>query len=242
MTLSIRLRKTLFSVPAYIVAGLVALYVVAGFFAVPALVKWQIEKQAPEKLGHRISVGEVRFNPLVFKLEIGDAVLSDADGRPMLAFKRLLADFELRSVIDRAWTFSRATLEAPDIHFTLGKEGRHTFSALLDRLRGDTPEDEPGGLPGFTVRRVEIADGRVAYADGQLEEPLVAQIDAVAIEIDDLSSLPGQSARYRLSLRSAAGEMLESGGDLTLQPFAAKGTLALKGVKAATLARGWRAW
>lgn len=238
MTLSIRLRKTLFSIPAYIVAGLVALYVVAGFFAVPALVKWQIEKQAPEKLGHRISVGEVRFNPLVFKLEIGDAVLSDADGRPMLAFKRLLADFELRSVIDRAWTFSRATLEAPDIHFTLGKEGRHTFSALLDRLRGDTPEDEPGGLPGFTVRRVEIADGRVAYADGQLEEPLVAQIDAMAIEIDDLSSLPGQSARYRLSLRSAAGEILESGGDLTLQPFAAKGTLALKGVKAATLARG----
>ncbi|PKO52797.1 MAG: hypothetical protein CVU28_09955, partial [Betaproteobacteria bacterium HGW-Betaproteobacteria-21] len=66
----------------------------------------------------------------------------------------------------------------------------------------------------------------------------VAQIDAVAIEIDDLTSLPGQSARYRLSLRSAAGEMLESGGDLTLRPVAAKGALALKGVKAATLARG----
>ena len=238
MTMSIRLRKTLFSVPAYIVAGLVASYVVAGFFAVPALVQWQIEKQVPEKLGHRISVGEVRFNPLLFKLEIGDAALSDADGRPLLAFKRLLADFELRSVIDRSWTFAQATLEAPVLHFSLGKEGRHNFSALLDRLRGDTPEDEAGGLPGFTVRRVEIAGGRIAYADGLLDEPLVAQIDAVAIGIDDLSSLPGQSARYRLSLRSAAGELLESSGDLTLRPFAAKGALALKDVKAATLARG----
>ena len=237
-TMLLRLRKTLFCVPAYIVAGLVALYATGGFFAVPVLVKWQIEKQVPERLDHRISVGEVRFNPFVFKLEIDDAVLSDADGKPILAFKRLLADFELRSVIDRAWTFAQARLEAPVLHFSLGKEGRHNFSILLERLLRDTPEDEPSSLPGFTVKRVELAGGRVEYSDGLLEVPIVAQMDPVSIEIDDLSSLPGQTARYRLSLRTTAGEMLETSGDLTLRPFAAKGALSLNGVKAITLAKG----
>ena len=71
---------------------LFALYLIFGFFALPAIVKWQIEKQVPEKLGHPISVGEVRCNPLLLTFEVGDLVLSNTEGSPILSFKRLQID------------------------------------------------------------------------------------------------------------------------------------------------------
>ncbi len=236
-----KLRAILLSRPAIIAAGLFALYLLLGFFALPAIVKWQVEKQVPERLGHPISVGEVRFDPLAFRFEVGDLVLSDPGGSPMLGFRRLVVDFELRSVIDRAWTFAEATLEAPLLRFELQKDGRHSFSAMLDRLATDDPdeeEEESGELARFVVRRVALTDGRIEFADRLLEEPLVTRIEPLAVEVDMLSSLPEQMAAYRVSARTTAGEGFETSGDLALNPLASKGRLALSGLKVATLVRG----
>ncbi|MBE0621810.1 MAG: DUF748 domain-containing protein [Burkholderiales bacterium] len=233
-----KLRRFFFSVPVLVGAGLFALYLLLGFFALPPILKWQIEKQVPEQLGHRISVEEVRFNPLALRLEVGDLALSDPEGRPMLGFKRLLVDFDLRSLIDRAWTFANVTLEAPVLRFDLDKDGRHNFTALLARLRSKEPEKEAATLPRLIVMRAALTDGRIEFSDGLLAEPLVVRIEPLHIGIDDLSTLPAQTARYRISARTAAGETLEASGELALNPLAAKGKLALNGVKLTTLARG----
>ena len=231
-----KLRRIALGKPVIAAAGLLALYLLCGFFALPAVLKWQLEKQVPETLGHRISVNEVRFNPLAFRLEVRDLALSDADGRQMLGFKRLLVDFELRSAIDRTWTFAQLTLKAPLLRFELEPNGRHNFSDLLDRLRRDEPE-ESASLPRLVVKRVALTDGGIEFSDRLLAEPLVARIDPLQIGIDNLSTLPAHTARYGISARTAAGETLEAAGEMALNPVAAKGRLALGGIRATTLAR-----
>ena len=234
-----RLRQILFSAPVIITAGLLALYLVGGFFVLPAVVRWQVEKQVPERFDHRISVGAVRFNPLVYRIEVDDLALTDPEGRPMLAFKRLLVDFELRSVIDRAWVFARAELEAPVLRLDLAEDGGHNFTRILERLRGtEEPAQDADALPRLVMKRVALTDGRIDYSDRLLAEPLVARIEPLQIEIDDLSTLPASAARYRLSTRTAAGESFAIAGELGLNPVAAKGTLELKGLAVATVVRG----
>lgn len=218
--------------------GLFALYLAIGFLALPVIVKGQIEKQAAEKLGQRISVGEVRFNPLMFRFEVGEFILSDPESGPLVSFKRLLVDFELRSAIDRAWTFAHLTLEAPVLRFDIDKDGRHNFTALLKRLRDNGSENKSGVLPRFIFRRVMLNNARIEFRDRQLEEPLVARIEPLQIEIDNLSSLTAQAAKYRLSGRTIAGETFESSGELALNPVSSKGRLKLNDVKMTTLARG----
>jgi hypothetical protein len=222
-----------------IITGLLlALYVLGGFFALPAIVKWQVEKQVSAQLGHSISVGDVRFNPLLFRFEVDDLALSDPDGQPLLGFKYLLVDFELRSLIDRAWTFAEARLEAPVLYFALDKDGRHNFASLLERLPESEPDQEAdAGLPRFIVQRVALSDGRFDFSDQLLEEPLVAHLEPLAIEIDNLSSLPELAASYRLSVRTAGDEMLDSSGELALDPIATKGRLTLSGLQLATVVR-----
>lgn len=233
-----KLRRIIFSKTALTAAVLFALYLLFGFFALPPILKWQIEKQVPEQTGHRISVKEMRFNPLLLRLEVGDLALSDNQGRPMLEFKRLLVDFELRSLINRAWTFADVTLAAPVLHFDLDKDGRTNFTGLLARLRGDQARTQAASMPQVIVMRVALTDGRIEFSDHLLAEPLVARIAPLQIGIDDVSTLPAQTARYRISARTAAGAALEASGELALNPLTAKGKLTLNGVKLATLARG----
>ncbi|MCB1932739.1 MAG: DUF748 domain-containing protein [Candidatus Accumulibacter sp.] len=231
------LRTILVRKPVIIGVVLCALYLLGGFFALPALVKWQVEKQVPEQLGHMIKVGDVRFNPLLFRFEVDDLALADPAGQPLLAFKRLLVDFELRSVIDRAWTFAEARLEAPVVHFALDRDGRHNFAALLERLPASEPDQKDEGLPRFIVQRVALTGGRLDFSDRLHDEPLVARIEPLVVEVDNLSSLPEQAASYRLSARSAAGEAVETSGELALNPIVSKGTLKLNGLQVATLVR-----
>ncbi|WP_374683119.1 DUF748 domain-containing protein [Accumulibacter sp.] len=223
--------------PVIVAVLLFVLYVLGGFFALPAIIKWQVEKQVPAQLGHAISVGDVRFNPLLFRFEVDDLALSDHEGQPLLAFRHLLVDFELRSVIDRAWTFAEARLEAPVVHLALDRNGRHNFAALLERLPESEPAAEDAGLPRFVVRRVALSDGRVDFSDQLLDEPLVAHIEPIVIEIDNLSSLPEQVASYRLSAHSAADESVETSGELALNPMTSQGRLTLSGVQVTTLVR-----
>ncbi|MBK9028368.1 MAG: hypothetical protein IPN98_11210 [Propionivibrio sp.] len=69
---------------------------------------------------------------------------------------------------------SLASLEAPVARLNFDKEGRHSFSALLERLIADEPESQDSPLPRFVVSRLSLSDGRLEISDEFLDEPLVA--------------------------------------------------------------------
>ena len=233
-----RLRNILFSTPVLTAMSLFVLYLVCGFLALPAIVRWQIEQQAPEMLGHHISIGALRFNPLSFRLDADDLVLADGAGSQMLSVKRLLVDFKLGSLVDRAWTITQTTVEEPTLYVSIDKNGHHNFTALLDRLRELKSGKNEDPLLPIVIQRFALADGRVEFADRRLDEPLVARIETLRLEVDNLSTLPARTAQYRLSARTAGGESLQASGDLALNPLAASGRLALKAIKLDTLAKG----
>jgi len=213
----------------------VVAYLLSGFYLAPVVVKWQVEKQVREKLGHTITPGKLRINPLKLTAEANDVELRSATGGALIAFSRLFVDFEARSIIDRAWTFAAVTLEQPAVHIESDKEGRLNFLPLIEALRGT--EQEEGPLPRLLVQRLTMRGGRIEFTDRQLAEPLVTRATPVEIEFTDLSTLPTSASPYRLSARTAAGESMSWSGVLRLNPFAADGRLALEGLQTATLAR-----
>ncbi len=229
-----RLRAILVSVPFITVVVLFALYAGFGFLAVPALVKWQVEKRVPEQLGQRVSLGDVRFNPFRLKLQVDDLALSDPQGNALLGFKRLAAEFSLASVIDRTWTFSELALDAPLVHFERDKRGGHNFAPLIKKLG----LDEPGSaMPRLVVKRLVLREGRMEFLDRLLDAPLVTRVAPMLVEIQNLSTLPDASAPYRFTARTEAGEKLEVTGALGLNPLSLKGKVSANGVKLLTLAR-----
>lgn len=69
---------------------------------------------------------------------------------------------------------------------------------------------------------------------------MIAHVVPLQIAIENLSSLPSESAQFRISARSAEGETLDASGALGLNPIASSGKLGVRDFKVETLARGWR--
>jgi hypothetical protein len=234
-----KLRHLLLSLPVLTVVGLFALYLGVGFWGLPALIKWQGVKLVREELGQNLAMAEVRFNPLVFRLEVSDLTLSGEQGASMLGFQRLFVDFELwRSLVEQTWTFAAVSLQAPDLRLTLQQNGRHNFSAMLDKLSGaDTKPQKAAPWPRLVVRQLAVTDARIDVSDSRLAEPLITRIVPLTVMVDGLSTVATQVASYRLTALTAQSESLSSDGSLTLSPFAIKGQLAFKDIQVSTLAR-----
>ena len=55
-----------------VIAGLVLLYTLAGFFLVPYVARTQLTKYVTETLHRQLSLGEIRFNPYTLEARIRD--------------------------------------------------------------------------------------------------------------------------------------------------------------------------
>src|SRR5207245_6527127 len=147
----LRLRRLVtgraFLITLAVVGVLAVAYTLAGFFLVPRLITTYVPRYVQEQLKRRVEIGEVRLNPLLFKLEIKHFRLQEADGRPLVAFDRLFVDFELSSVFRRAWTFAEIQLEAPRLDIVLARDGRLNVADLLDSF----PQSEPTPQPAPTT-------------------------------------------------------------------------------------------
>src|SRR5688500_3343401 len=106
-----------------VLAVVFLVYTLAGFFLVPRLIATYVPRYAHDQLGRRAQIGEVRVNPLLFKIDIRQFRLQEADGRPLLGFERLFVDFELTSAFRAAWTFAEIRLEGPRVDAVIAPDG-----------------------------------------------------------------------------------------------------------------------
>ena len=236
-----RLRQLLTSVPSITVVGLLSAYLLVGFFVLPAVLAWQLEKQLVER-GHALQVAAVRFDPLRLTLEVDDLSVADGQGEPMLGVDHLMVDLQWRSVVDRAWTIADVRLLGPRVRFERGRDGKHNFSDLLAQFASDEPEagqqDDASVLPPLRLHQLHLWNGQVEWLDRLLEQPLVSRIVPLHVHLADLSTLADAPGRYRVSARTEAGESLEMHGTVAIGSGQASGELALQGLQVATLARG----
>ena len=219
-----------------IAAAGVVLYLLLGFLLAPWAIQRSITGFAADTLQRKVTVGAVRFNPLLFKLEIGDFALAERDGAPIGGFRRLLVNFELSSLVRWAWTFSEITLEGLDLKADIAPDGRFNLAALLDDLPGKEPrsDSEP---PRLLLQRVVLSDGAIAFSDRSDPTPASTKLGPINFELHDISTLPDRSGTYAVSARLAEGGDIGWRGEISLRPLSSQGEISVKGAKPLT---AWR--
>jgi hypothetical protein len=161
-----KLRHMLLSLPVLTAAGLFALYLGVGFWGLPALVKWQGEKLVREKLGQNLTLTDIRFNPLVFKLEVRNlalpgksrARLQDVElGVTALSLSAPGGTAPLLAVEKMGLQGGRVDLGQRQVNASTNAQGRLDWTTLV-HPSADTPPEPPAGAPW----RVSIANTTVA--------------------------------------------------------------------------------
>jgi uncharacterized protein involved in outer membrane biogenesis len=219
-----------------VLAVLAVAYTLVGFFLVPRLITTYVPRYVQEQLKRRAEIGEVRLNPLLFRLEVKHFRLEEADGRPLLGFDRLFVDFELSSLFRRAWTFAEIQLEAPRLDVVLAKDGRLNIADLLDAF----PKSEPAPRPAprrMVLEHAVVRGGALSFTDLIGREPQTAKVDPINVELHNITTLPERRGPYAISATLTGGGVLGWEGEVSLVPLGSTGRLGLHGFPLST---AWR--
>jgi uncharacterized protein involved in outer membrane biogenesis len=223
---------------AVAVGVLVAAYAVLGFKVLPGVVRDQAIAYVKTTYHRDLSVGRVTINPFLLQVELDDVALPDADGRPMVGFRRLFVDFETSSLWHRAFVFKEITLEDPRIRAVRRADGGFNLADLAPSKPAEPapPPKEPAALPAVWIESLAVTGGAVDYADLARRVPLERRFAPVSFGLKDFHTT-AEGGDFRLDARSEANEHFDWKGRFAVAPqITAQGEFAIEKLRAAGVA------
>jgi hypothetical protein len=232
------LRKMPFSfltrpVTWLVLAGLLAVYAALGFYAAPRLLTGLLKDTVKADYARELTVGEIRFNPFSFVLEIDALALPDADGGPLLAFDHLRVDLELNSLWHRALSFREVAVDGLAVNAVVRPGGALNLADLQSDAPSETADES---LPRVMVAALRINKSRVRFSDLDRAEAFVANIEPVEFELTDFTTFIDSADRYRFEARVFDSGHIAWQGTLNASPLATTGELTLTDLPLAQIA------
>ena len=222
-------RKRFWAIVAIVV------YTLAGFFLVPALVTHFGVKKIEEATGRNATIGDVRFNPYLLRLEVDGFEFDDDDGETLASFDGLLVDFQLSSLFRWALTFKTLQVDGPYLLYERFDADDSRLSRLLADIEKRTPEppteENDGDLPRLLIGTLAINDGRGLFLDNSTEEVVEIPAGPITVVIHELNTLPDRDGQQTVEIRLEQGAALRWQGDIELEPLTSEGSLTLEGLE-----------
>ena len=224
-----------------IVVFLIVLYTVAGFWAVPHFLRSGVTDFVGTHYGRKVTLGDIRFNPYTFTLDITDFSLPDSDGQPMLGFGRLHVDLEAVSLFKLGPSFREIVLEKPLVRAVIRHDGALNLADLGKGFASSPPppNQKPSQPARLYIDRFTVIDGNGAFEDLSHGTPFHAEFKPIAFELHNFSTRAKPDTpddnEYTLTAASPEGERLQWSGSFLLAPLSAHGSFAVKDLRAATI-------
>jgi len=225
-----------------IVVFLVALYTVAGFWAVPHFLRSGLTDFVSTHYKRKLSLGEIRFNPYTFTLDVADLSLPDSDGEPMLAFGRLHVDLEIISLWRLGPSFHEIVLERPLVRTVVRHDGSLNLADLGKGFASAppaTPPPKPSEPMRLFIDRLAVIAGGGTFEDLSHATPFRAEFKPIAFELRKFSTRAKansvDSNEYSLTAASPEGERLDWSGVFLLEPLSSHGTFAISDLHVSTI-------
>lgn len=211
------------------------LYTLAGFFLLPALLRWQLVKRLPGLTHRQAVVQKVKFNPYALTLSIQGLALTETNGTPFAGWDELFVNFQLSSLFHRAWTFREIRLERPTATILRAASGQWNFANLGRPAPASAPaaDETPKPPPAVRVGHLIVTNGVVTLADQTRARPMRLEVRPLNLDLQNLTTRRDENGQYTLTLRSADGGHWDWAGTLALNPPRSAGTFTVRGARLA---------
>ncbi len=215
-------------------AGVVlVIYTLAGFFLVPAIIKWQMLKRLPALTKRAAAINQVKFNPYALSLTIRGFSLTEPDGSVFSSFDELYVNFQLSSIFRWKWTFAEISLKKPFAQITYRPDGTFNFANLIANPSPlpPPPQGPPPPPPPLLVFQLSITNGLVAFSDLNRQTPFQTQFTPIDLNLTNLTTVRDKDSPYSFIARTGEGEVFAWAGRVTVNPLSSAGTFRLGGLR-----------
>ncbi|UCD34468.1 MAG: DUF748 domain-containing protein, partial [Nitrospiraceae bacterium] len=215
-----------------IIAGLFLLYVIAGFWVVPPLLKPRLEKELSNQLGRTVTIEEIKINPLTLSSTTTNLIVYEIDGEPFAGFKELMVNAELSSIVRWAATFKEIRLLAPFGVIRLLPDRSLNISDMLARFSqpGQTqPVDQKAELLPAIISELQVEDGTFTVENLSEAEPIKETFFPITFTLANLSTLKERQGTYKFTGAGPTGGHYQLDGNLTVNPVRVQGSYSTRG-------------
>jgi uncharacterized protein involved in outer membrane biogenesis len=179
------------------------------------------------------------------QVQVDKLELQDKAGAPAVKIGELgleLADVE---PFANKWHFTRLRLNSPEIDLVRLKDGGINLATLAppsarsaDRpaAQRDAGAADKASQPDFLLADARIRDGVVRVEDRSFAEPFRARIEAINLDMRDLTNTGDMPGEIRLDYITDGGEKISHEDRLSLAPFVFEGSATLEAIKPARYA------
>lgn len=209
---------------------LFAAWVLAGFTLVPGLIRSQATAWVKTNLDKTLALGEIRFNPLTFTLDISDIALP-ADGRPMIAAGHLHLNFSVLSLFREAYRFDAVRLDRPFVRAVVRADRSLNLAELIPKKKSEDP------APVVHIGTLSVNAGAVAYADHSRALKPEKHLSPITFELKDFQTNATRGGAFALETQSERGEKFAWKGEVSIAPISSRGTLTVTGLLGETVHR-----
>ncbi|MBK7767304.1 MAG: DUF748 domain-containing protein, partial [Sulfuritalea sp.] len=225
-----------FKRPALIIAGAILAVLAFAWLALPGIVQSQAEKFIAEKTGHRLSPARPEINPLALSVRLRELRLVDPAGAPLASIGEIFVDVSAASVTRRALVFDVISVDGLNASLIQRQDSGSNWSALLEALKSKEPQPESGGLPRLDILQLRVSGAQMELTDQRVTPAFTTRIESLDLELTDVSTLPDDAGKFRLTAKTLFGAQFAWHGDVTLNPLASSGRIELGDVDLARLA------
>jgi len=217
------------------IAGLVLALLLFGWLALPSIIQSQAEKFIAEKTGHRLSMNRPEFNPMRLSLHLSGLHLAQPDGEALLSLNDLTVEVSAAGILRGVIAVDSLRIDGVEATLNLLQDGRLNWSGLIDAFAG---KDAPSGSspPKLEIHRFVLSGAKLNFADKQISPNFSARVEPIDWELTDISTLPDDKGRYKLTARTSFGARVDVHGEATLNPLSVKGNVSVAEVNLAALA------
>jgi hypothetical protein len=213
---------------------LLAIYALAGFFVVPAILKPKLIATLQETTHRSVQIGSVSTNPFALSLSIKDFELKDRDSAVLVSFKKLYINYEIRSLFTHATVFSAFRLDTPFVAVRIMPDGK---TSVNDLLQGRTPDTSSADTShsALVIDDFSIAQGTIRYQDMARPRPLTRMIDSLDLSLKNFTTIPRESGEYEFEAMTRQNERLHWHGTMSVTPLRSSGQLEITKVRLTNL-------
>ena len=214
-------------------ALLLGAYLLAGFYLAPRLIRSQATTWVKTNLNKSIAIGEIKVNPLSFKVDISDIAIPATAGsknEPMVALTHLRLGFSPLSLFADAWRLTELRIEHPFVQATIRPDGSLNLLELV-------PPSHGGESPAFRIDIFSVDQGRIVYVDQSRAARLEETLTPITFTLKDFHTKKNEGGEFTLNGKSERGEGFAWRGTLSMAPIASQGHFTITDLQAGTIAK-----
>jgi len=216
---------------------LVAIYTLGGFIALPKYIHKTIVAQVEQQLGWQATIDKVEFNPYNFTFSIDNLNIADQKSVEQIAFKRFYINFEVRSIVEGAFTFADIELVDPNINVTLDKNGVSNFQHAIQAQQEKNPpeavaeETTESEMVKLLFDNINLVDGKINIVDNSPAQPVTYQLHPISFNLQNFFTFGEKEGTYHLDISLGKAQNITWDGTLGITPIQSKGSLNISGLR-----------